>query len=82
MKCRFLVRTSLMIGLAVGGLFHAATPVAAVLPRSPGFQPTDLSSITTNAAAVAYGPDGTLYIVEGCTVRLRTGSTSCIATAL
>ncbi|HVU87366.1 MAG TPA: PEP-CTERM sorting domain-containing protein [Pirellulales bacterium] len=65
MQFDFFERTCLMIVLAGGCLLYASTPVVAAPFLAPGFQTTDLSSVTTNAAGVAYSPDGTLYIVEG-----------------
>ena len=65
MKLHSFERFCLLIGVAAGCLLQAAAPVVAAPFVAPGFQATDLSSITTNAAGVAYALDGTLYIVEG-----------------
>jgi hypothetical protein len=65
MKHDLFVRTRLIVGLVAASLSLAATQAAAAPILAAGYKVTDLTSVTTNAAGVAYGPDGTLYIVEG-----------------
>jgi hypothetical protein len=57
---RWLALCGVLLAAALGSPAFAVAPYVA-----PGFSVTTLTSLGTNNGAVAYAPDGTLYVVHG-----------------